>query len=173
VTGNKSPVSDKLDFGYFYQVVRVRCQYPWPWKRKIGDPSMSWNTCIKVMLKQFVLHSDKWTLQRFVMFPWSFTSLKSQNWLQCCHLCVTVEMVWVGISRDLSVPRYETERERDSFCWHFPCKFKSQEMINEESHISRLPNEVMEFILSLVSPYKDLESCKLVCRKWLDTVRSK
>ena len=32
--------------------------------------------------------------------------------------------------------------------------------------ISDLPDEVLEYILSLLSPYRDLESCHAVCRRW-------
>ena len=37
--------------------------------------------------------------------------------------------------------------------------------------VHRLPTEVLEYILGLVSPYRDLHSCKLVCKRWLDIVR--
>ena len=49
----------------------------------------------------------------------------------------------------------------------------SRNMGDEQINISYLPSEVIEYILSLVSPYKDLDACKLVCRKWLHLVRSK
>ena len=32
--------------------------------------------------------------------------------------------------------------------------------------ISSLPDEVLEFIFSLVSPYGDLKACGLTCRRW-------
>ena len=37
--------------------------------------------------------------------------------------------------------------------------------------VHRLPAEVLEYIIGLVSPYGDLHSCKLVCKRWLDVVR--
>lgn len=48
----------------------------------------------------------------------------------------------------------------------------SRNMGDELINISYLPSEVIEYILSLVSPYKDLDACKLVCRKWLHLVRN-
>lgn len=36
-----------------------------------------------------------------------------------------------------------------------------------------LPEEVLEFILSLISPYKDLHDCMLVSKKWRRCVLSK
>lgn len=42
-----------------------------------------------------------------------------------------------------------------------------------EKTIDDLPDEVLEYILSLVSPYKDSDSCKLVSKRWCRTVNSK
>lgn len=39
--------------------------------------------------------------------------------------------------------------------------------------IDDLPDEILEYILSLVSPYKDSESCKEVSRRWCRTINSK
>lgn len=33
-------------------------------------------------------------------------------------------------------------------------------------NIDDLPEEILEFILSKVSPYRDVKSCMLVCRRW-------
>lgn len=44
-------------------------------------------------------------------------------------------------------------------------------MLDDEALINGLPEEVLEYILSLVSPYGELESCKLVCKKWLELVQ--
>ncbi|KAK6632235.1 hypothetical protein RUM44_007266 [Polyplax serrata] len=41
-----------------------------------------------------------------------------------------------------------------------------------EKTIDDLPDEVLEYILSLVSPYKDSDSCKLVSKRWCRTVNS-
>lgn len=35
-----------------------------------------------------------------------------------------------------------------------------------------LPNEVLEFIISLIPPYNDYNSCKLVCKRWMAIVES-
>ncbi|EFN83938.1 F-box only protein 42 [Harpegnathos saltator] len=35
--------------------------------------------------------------------------------------------------------------------------------------IDDLPDELLEYILSLVPPYKDLEACKFVCKRWRRT----
>lgn len=40
-------------------------------------------------------------------------------------------------------------------------------------HINMLPDEMLEFILTYLPPYKDLESCSLVCKRWRDIVKSK
>nr|CAD7449817.1 unnamed protein product [Timema bartmani] len=39
--------------------------------------------------------------------------------------------------------------------------------INEPQNcINDLPNEVLEYVFNLVSPYEDLKNCSLVCKKW-------
>lgn len=40
-------------------------------------------------------------------------------------------------------------------------------------HINMLPDEMLEFILSYLPPYKDLENCSLVCKRWQGIVKSK
>lgn len=43
-----------------------------------------------------------------------------------------------------------------------------------KSHsINDLPDEVIEFVLSFVPPYKDLHDCMLVCKRWRENVLSK
>ncbi|XP_011700181.1 PREDICTED: F-box only protein 42-like [Wasmannia auropunctata] len=32
--------------------------------------------------------------------------------------------------------------------------------------INDLPDELLEYILSLIPPYKDLQECRLVCKRW-------
>lgn len=44
-------------------------------------------------------------------------------------------------------------------------------MPEEEALIHTLPTEVLQYIIGLVSPYNDLQSCKLVCKKWLEIVQ--
>lgn len=39
--------------------------------------------------------------------------------------------------------------------------------------INDLPDEVIEFVLSFVPPYKDLHDCMLVCKRWRINVLSK
>lgn len=39
--------------------------------------------------------------------------------------------------------------------------------------INDLPDELLEFIFGYMPPYKDLESCALVCKRWTNIVRSK
>ncbi|KAJ9583375.1 hypothetical protein L9F63_022282 [Diploptera punctata] len=39
-----------------------------------------------------------------------------------------------------------------------------------ESTMDDLPDEVLEYILSLVAPYKDLQECSLVCKRWHQNV---
>jgi len=41
----------------------------------------------------------------------------------------------------------------------------------EDDLINCLPSEILEYIIGLVSPYEDLESCKLVCKKWSEIVK--
>ncbi|XP_049815800.1 F-box only protein 42 [Schistocerca nitens] len=41
-----------------------------------------------------------------------------------------------------------------------------------ERSIDDLPDEVLEYILSLVPPYKDLEECSVVCRRWHKAVKN-
>ncbi|KNC21710.1 hypothetical protein FF38_09339 [Lucilia cuprina] len=38
-------------------------------------------------------------------------------------------------------------------------------------HINMLPDEMLEFILTYLPPYKDLENCSLVCKRWQDIVK--
>lgn len=40
-------------------------------------------------------------------------------------------------------------------------------------HINMLPDEMLEFILTYLPPYMDLENCSLVCKRWHDIVKSK
>lgn len=40
-------------------------------------------------------------------------------------------------------------------------------------HINMLPDEMLEFILTYLPPYKDLENCSLVCKRWQEIVKSK
>lgn len=40
-------------------------------------------------------------------------------------------------------------------------------------HVEMLPDEILEFILTYLPPYKDLENCSLVCKHWNDIVKSK
>lgn len=44
---------------------------------------------------------------------------------------------------------------------------------NARCFINDLPDEVIEYILSLLPPYKDLEQCMLVCKRWQKNVLSK
>jgi len=44
--------------------------------------------------------------------------------------------------------------------------------IKFESTVDDLPDEVLEYILSLVSPYKDLQECSLVCKRWHRSVKN-
>lgn len=39
--------------------------------------------------------------------------------------------------------------------------------------IEDLPDEVLEFILGFLPPYKDLQNCMSVCRRWCDCAHSK
>lgn len=38
--------------------------------------------------------------------------------------------------------------------------------------INDLPNEILEYILCLLPPYKDLENCMVVCKRWHKIVQS-
>lgn len=38
--------------------------------------------------------------------------------------------------------------------------------------VNDLPDEVLEFIFGHLPPYRDLESCALVCKRWTNIVRS-
>ncbi|XP_069687513.1 F-box only protein 42 [Periplaneta americana] len=44
--------------------------------------------------------------------------------------------------------------------------------IKFESTVDDLPDEVLEYILSLVAPYKDLQECALVCKRWHRSVKN-
>lgn len=39
--------------------------------------------------------------------------------------------------------------------------------------INDLPDEILEFVFGDMPPYKDLESCALVCKRWANITRSK
>lgn len=39
--------------------------------------------------------------------------------------------------------------------------------------IDDLPDEILEYILNLIPPYKDLQECMLVCKRWCRVARSK
>lgn len=38
--------------------------------------------------------------------------------------------------------------------------------------IDDLPDELLEYILSLIPPYKDLQECKFVCKRWYRATKS-
>lgn len=38
--------------------------------------------------------------------------------------------------------------------------------------VNDLPDEILEFIFSHMPPYKDLQSCALVCKRWTQIVQS-
>lgn len=38
--------------------------------------------------------------------------------------------------------------------------------------INELPDEIIEFVLSFVPPYKELHNCMLVCKRWRTSVQS-
>lgn len=42
-----------------------------------------------------------------------------------------------------------------------------------QSTIEDLPDEVLEFILGLLPPYKDLQNCMVVCKRWYNCAQSK
>lgn len=44
---------------------------------------------------------------------------------------------------------------------------------SNEKTIEDLPDEILEYILSLVSPYKDSDSCRIVSKRWWRTINSK
>lgn len=53
---------------------------------------------------------------------------------------------------------------------------KSNTSIDEEileSPFDSIPNEVLEFILGFLPPYRDLETCMSVCKRWNSCARSK
>lgn len=41
-----------------------------------------------------------------------------------------------------------------------------------KKNINELPDEVLEYIFSLVSPYKDVKECMLVCKRWHSNVKN-
>lgn len=40
-----------------------------------------------------------------------------------------------------------------------------------EYHIDDLPDEILEYILNLIPPYKCLKECKFVCKRWSNSVK--
>lgn len=40
-------------------------------------------------------------------------------------------------------------------------------------NINEFPDEILEFIMGHLPPYKDLQNCKLVCKRWHQIVHSK
>lgn len=42
-----------------------------------------------------------------------------------------------------------------------------------EITIEDLPDEVLEFILGFLPPYKDLQNCMSVCKRWCNCAQSK
>ncbi|XP_061399254.1 uncharacterized protein LOC133334959 [Musca vetustissima] len=42
----------------------------------------------------------------------------------------------------------------------------------EVYHVNMLPDEMLEFILTYLPPYKDLENCRLVCKRWNGIVKN-
>lgn len=49
----------------------------------------------------------------------------------------------------------------------------SEDDDTSKKNINELPDEVLEYIFSLVSPYKDVKECMLVCKRWHSNVKSK
>lgn len=55
-------------------------------------------------------------------------------------------------------------------------ELEQEEFMEDDSsniNINDLPDEVLEYIFSFVSPYKDLKECMLVCKRWHENVKSK
>lgn len=40
------------------------------------------------------------------------------------------------------------------------------------STVEDLPDEVLEFILGFLPPYKDLQNCMVVCKRWYNCAQS-
>lgn len=38
--------------------------------------------------------------------------------------------------------------------------------------INDMPDEVLEFIISYLPPYRDLEECMIVCKRWNNIAKS-
>lgn len=38
-------------------------------------------------------------------------------------------------------------------------------------YINSLPDEILEYILNLIPPYKDLTLCTVVCKRWYHAVK--
>lgn len=58
----------------------------------------------------------------------------------------------------------------------FPWKFEIVIWVNrkmEENKIDVLPDEILEYILSLIPPYKDLQECLYVSKRWYQATKSK
>lgn len=45
--------------------------------------------------------------------------------------------------------------------------------ISSGYQLNALPDEMLEFILTYLPPYKDLKNCSLVCKRWRSIVKSK
>lgn len=52
------------------------------------------------------------------------------------------------------------------------CEDYEEERDGSETHITDLPYVVFEYILSQLSPYRDLIECKLVSKWWRMSVKS-
>lgn len=42
-----------------------------------------------------------------------------------------------------------------------------------ERKIDDLPDEILEYILTLIPPYKDLQECMFVSKRWFQATKSK
>lgn len=44
---------------------------------------------------------------------------------------------------------------------------------NNDNYINKVPEEVLQYIFAQLIPYRDLNSCRLVCKEWYRLIEGK
>lgn len=72
------------------------------------------------------------------------------------------------VTKDTFIVEQKVKRDNDSMPELNGCRDELRSV-----QLDALPDEILEFILTYLPPYRDLESCRLVCKRWNSVVKSK
>ncbi|XP_069965040.1 uncharacterized protein Fbxo42 isoform X2 [Bactrocera oleae] len=71
------------------------------------------------------------------------------------------------VTKDTFIVEQKVKRDNDSMPELNGCRDELRSV-----QLDALPDEILEFILTYLPPYRDLESCRLVCKRWNSVVKN-